>query len=232
MRRHTLKENLISAALGVVIALLLGVRLRPVYLAEQQERKEIEAEVIAEWKARDAEIEAQKKAELEAEDRDIVGTAAPAKNQKPEEVILTEAETLNIDDLEPKPVITEPVIDETELWHLAALIHAEVGCESEKSKYLCGAVVLNRVSSPYFANTIEEVIHEKGQYACTWDGGYERALKEYDEVSYQVALDLLTNGIPDWIPDTVVWQAEFKQGDGVFMKVDNTYYCYTNGVQD
>lgn len=61
MRRHTLKENLISAALGVVTALLLGVLLRPVYLAEQQERKEIEAEVVAEWKARDAEIEAQKK---------------------------------------------------------------------------------------------------------------------------------------------------------------------------
>lgn len=157
--------------------------------------------------------------ELEAAERNTVGASmAPTY----EEIELTEEIVEE----------TEPEVDETEVWHLAALIHAEVGNQSEQSKYLCGAVVLNRVSSPYFANTIDGVIYQEGQYQCTWNGGYDRALTEYDEVSYEVALDLLANGIPDWIPRTVVWQAEFKQGDGVFMQIGNTYYCYTNGVQD
>ena len=216
MKRYTLRDNLYSIALGIVIAIALAVLLRPVYVAEQEERKirqeELKAEILAQKKA-------ESRMELEAAERNTVGASmAPTY----EEIELTEEIVEE----------TEPEVDETEVWHLAALIHAEVGNQSEQSKYLCGAVVLNRVSSPYFANTIDGVIYQEGQYQCTWNGGYDRALTEYDEVSYEVALDLLANGIPDWIPRTVVWQAEFKQGDGVFMQIGNTYYCYTNGVQD
>lgn len=216
MKRYTLRDNLYSIALGIVIAIALAVLLRPVYVAEQEERKirqeELKAEILAQKKA-------ESRMELEAAERNTVGASmAPTY----EEIELTEEIVEE----------TEPEVDETEVWHLAALIHAEVGNQSEQSKYLCGAVVLNRVSSPYFANTIDGVIYQEGQYQCTWNGGYDRALTEYDEVSYEVALDLLANGIPDWIPGTVVWQAEFKQGDGVFMQIGNTYYCYTNGVQD
>lgn len=216
MKRYTLRDNLYSIALGIVIAIALAALLRPVYVAEQEERKihqeELKAEILAQKKA-------ESRMELEAAERNTVGASmAPTY----EEIELTEEIVEE----------TEPEVDETEVWHLAALIHAEVGNQSEQSKYLCGAVVLNRVSSPYFANTIDGVIYQEGQYQCTWNGGYDRALTEYDEVSYEVALDLLANGIPDWIPRTVVWQAEFKQGDGVFMQIDNTYYCYTNGVQD
>ena len=216
MKRYTLRDNLYSIALGIVIAIALAALLRPVYVAEQEERKihqeELKAEILAQKKA-------ESRMELEAAERNTVGASmAPTY----EEIELTE-ETVEE---------AEPEVDETEVWPLAALIHAEVGNQSEQSKYVCGAVVLNRVSSPYFANTIDEVIYQAGQYQCTWDGGYDRALTNYDEVSYEVALDLLANGIPDWIPRTVVWQAEFKQGDGVFMQIGNTYYCYTNGVQD
>jgi len=216
MKRYTLRDNLYSIALGIVIAIALAALLRPVYVAEQEERKihqeELKAEILAQKKA-------ESRMELEAAERNTVGASmAPTY----EEIELTEEIVEE----------TEPEVDETEVWHLAALIHAEVGNQSEQSKYLCGAVVLNRVSSPYFANTIDGVIYQEGQYQCTWNGGYDRALTEYDEVSYEVALDLLANGIPDWIPRTVVWQAEFKQGDGVFMQIGNTYYCYTNGVQD
>lgn len=216
MKRYTLRDNLYSLALGIVIAIALAALLRPVYVAEQEERKirqeELKAEILAQKKA-------ESRMELEAAERNTVGASmAPTY----EEIELTEEIVEE----------TEPEVDETEVWHLAALIHAEVGNQSEQSKYLCGAVALNRVSSPYFANTIDGVIYQEGQYQCTWNGGYDRALTEYDEVSYEVALDLLANGIPGWIPRTVVWQAEFKQGDGVFMQIGNTYYCYTNGVQD
>lgn len=219
MRRYTLRDNLYSAALGIVIALVLMVLLRPVYVAEQQERKKHQQEVIAELQ----EVE-----NVDVRPREPVIVEAAYT----QEIALAEAKQ-EVVKIKGEPArLEEPVVDETEVLHLAALIHAEVGNQSEESKYLCGAVVLNRMKSPYFADTLDGVIYQKGQYECTWNGGYDRALTEYDEVSYEVALDLLTNGVPDWIPDTVVWQAEFKQGDGVFKQIGNTYYCYTNGVQD
>jgi hypothetical protein len=89
--------------------------------------------------------------------------------------------------------------------------------------YGVGSVVLNRVASEYFPDTMYEVIYQKGQYACTWDGNIE---KEPNERAYKIAEDLLRNG--SVLPANVIFQAEFKQGDGVYSKVQNMYFCYKN----
>ena len=105
---------------------------------------------------------------------------------------------------------------------LARLITAEMGYDKEPEVYhLAGAVVWNRMKSDDFPDTLEEVIYQKGQYLCTWNGHIER---EPDPVAVDVANDLLLNGTQ--VPENVVFQAEFLQGSGVYEHINNTYFCY------
>ena len=121
------------------------------------------------------------------------------------------------------PISEKPVIDGNELEMLAHLIGGEAGSEwcEDKMLYYVGSVVLNRVKSPDFPNTLEGVIFQKGQYACTWDGNYNR---EPSERCYRIAEQLLTYG--SVLPDDVVYQAQFIQGSEVYAKVQNMYFCH------
>lgn len=69
---------------------------------------------------------------------------------------------------EPEPQITEQPIDEIEL--LARCIEAEAGTQSLLGKRLVADVILNRVASPAFPNTIAEVIYQEGQFAVVANG--------------------------------------------------------------
>ena len=62
---------------------------------------------------------------------------------------------------------------------------------------------------------------KKGQYQCTWNGHIER---EPDELAVTVANALLLDGT--YLPEDVVFQAEFKQGSEVYAYINNTYFCY------
>lgn len=125
------------------------------------------------------------------------------------------------------PIETETVadtmIDDNELEMLAHLLGGEAGADwcEDKMLYYVGSVVLNRVKSAYFPNTIKDVIFQKGQYSCTWDGNYYRTPSER---CYRIAEELLTYG--SLLPEDVVFQAEFEQGSGVYEKVQNMYFCY------
>jgi spore germination cell wall hydrolase CwlJ-like protein len=124
---------------------------------------------------------------------------------------------------EEPPEITQEVINEEELELLAHLLVGEAGSDwcSDEMIYYVGSVALNRVASKHFPDTLEEVIFAKGQYACTWDGNFNR---EPSERHYKIAEDLLLNG--SILPPDVVYQAEFKQGSGVYKKVQNMYFCH------
>lgn len=119
----------------------------------------------------------------------------------------------------------EKKIDKEQLELLAHLIHAEAEGESYKNKLYVGSVVLNRMKSKYYPDTMREVIYQDKplQYACTKDGRIEL---EPNKDSYKAAKELLKDGSK--LPDNVIFQAEFRQGDGLYCKVDNTYFCYKN----
>lgn len=119
--------------------------------------------------------------------------------------------------------VTTQQIPSDDLELLAHLINAEAGATycSDEMRYMVGAVALNRVASDDFPDTLEEVIYQKGQYACVTDGNFE---KEPTDACYEMAVDLLMNGVE--IPENVVFQAEFEQGDGVYKQIDNMYFCY------
>ncbi|MBR2701041.1 MAG: cell wall hydrolase [Erysipelotrichaceae bacterium] len=110
---------------------------------------------------------------------------------------------------------------EDDLYILSHVITGEAeGC-SRDMKLSVGSVVLNRVSDDRFPDTIAEVVFQPGQYACTWDGNYYR---EPSQDTIEIAAELLEDGTA--IDESVVWQAEFPQGVGVYDIIGNMYFCY------
>ena len=110
---------------------------------------------------------------------------------------------------------------EDDLYILSHVICGEAeGCGQDMKKAV-GSVVLNRVKDERFPNSIAEVVFQEGQYACTWDGNYYR---EPSQDTIDIAKDLLENGSA--IDSSVVWQAEFVQGVGVYDQIGNMYFCY------
>ena len=87
--------------------------------------------------------------------------------------------------------------------------------------YYTGAVVMNRVKSKDWPNTIESVLYQRGQYSTTT---LFYTIQLPDEV-YEMAEDILKNGTDD-VPDSVVFQAMRKQGKGTWKKVGTDYFCY------
>jgi len=72
------------------------------------------------------------------------------------------------------------VTDERET--LAKLVHAEAGGEPMAGKIAVASVVLNRVNSPEFPNTIHDVIYQPGQFTPAQNGMINNTP---DEVDYQ-----------------------------------------------
>ena len=122
---------------------------------------------------------------------------------------------------EDEEVYVEVDLDDLDL--LARLIFAEMGSNycSDKMQLYGGSVALNRVKHPDYPNTLREVVYQKGQYSCTWNGMIDY---EYNQRAYDCAKYLLQHG--SVLPENVVYQAQFKQGDGVYEKVQNMYFCY------
>lgn len=118
-------------------------------------------------------------------------------------------------------VENKPGYTEEDLEILTRVITGEAHTYSDEHQLAVGSVVLNRVKSDKFPNTIKEVVFQKGQYACTKDGNYYR---EPTKRNIENAKYLLENG--SVLPENCVYQAEFKQGSGVYKKIGRTYICY------
>lgn len=132
---------------------------------------------------------------------------------------------------EPEPVVEpEPPYSEEDLDLLARLITAEMGSEwvPDEVQLYVGSVPLNRMKSDAFpGETLYDVIYQESQYSPTWTGAINNTP---DERTIENAKKLLTNG--SVLPENVVFQANFKQGDGVYYEYydeilgTTTYFCY------
>lgn len=67
-----------------------------------------------------------------------------------------------------------------ELRLMSAIIFCEAGAESYTGKLAVGIVVMNRMRSKKFPNTVKGVIYDKGQFTPARSGALARALKLYD----------------------------------------------------
>ena len=71
--------------------------------------------------------------------------------------------------------LAEQPVDFDELQLLARVIYAEAGDRAYGEAYrMCvGEVALNRVASPEFPDTLEEVVYQRGQFVCTSEPEFE-----------------------------------------------------------
>lgn len=68
-----------------------------------------------------------------------------------------------------------------ELRYMTSIIYCEARGESYAGKKAVGIVVMNRIKSKKFPNSIKEVIYQRGQFSPVRNGSLNRALRLYDK---------------------------------------------------
>jgi hypothetical protein len=71
-------------------------------------------------------------------------------------------------------------ISESDLRYLSAIIWAEAGNQCEAGQQAVGIVVMNRVESEVYKDTIYDVINEPYQFSPVNNGSFNKALNRYD----------------------------------------------------
>ena len=114
-----------------------------------------------------------------------------------------------------------------DLYLLSRVIYSEAGSDwlSEEFRLCVGEVVLNRVASPEFPDTIYDVVYQKGQYSGVNTAKFASLKPGRDCVD--AALKLL-QGERLMVP-SVIYQSDYIQGELFSMYSDrrlgNTYFC-------
>lgn len=70
---------------------------------------------------------------------------------------------------------------ESELEALAKVVHAEAGNQDIIGRALVARVVMNRVESETFPDTIKDVVFQKNQFSTTFDGAFDKAEPTADD---------------------------------------------------
>ena len=134
----------------------------------------------------------------------------------------TEETTGSVVSTEPEKTYTDD-----DLFYLAAAVCREAGGESEEIQLLVANVVINRVNSSIYPDTIYGVLTDYRQYGMMWKYGVSFpswADQETINHCYDVARRILEG--ERVCPDNVLFQAEFEQGSGIYKQFDGFYFCY------
>ena len=123
-------------------------------------------------------------------------------------------------------------IDFEELWLLSKIIYAEAGCAwlGQDWRMAVGEVVLNRMASPEFPDTMREVLEQPGQYYGKNSAYFERLRPSAESV--EAALRLL-EGERVLSEPAVVFQSNYRLGGGVYLELrdralGSTYLCLSS----
>lgn len=134
--------------------------------------------------------------------------------------------------------ITATVVESTgytdeDLYYLAAAICMEAGGSSDEIHLLVGNVILNRVNSTIYPNSIYDVLTQYKQYGYMWRDGVSfpdwvksptSTNEAIIERCYKNAERLLSG--ERFCPENVLFQAEFVQGSGIYKEFPGFYFCY------
>lgn len=124
----------------------------------------------------------------------------------------------------------KPKYTQEDLDLLSRIIYAEAGCTwmPDWVQRMVGSVVLNRVASDVYPNTIREVIYQPGQYGPATNGSLMRTP---DARTIANARYLLENG--SVCPANVTGQSGAITGGGLYSSYTDSvlgttiYFCYT-----
>ena len=164
-------------------------------------------------------------------EKNAVSTVKAEKETLDNEILTTQytnyierhnANTIVDDDLKIK-YTTADEIYETVTYPLAKIIYAEGGNQNDEFQQNVGYVVLNRVESKYYPNTIEDVFFSSDAYAETSRDRYRN--NEVSEKAIENAKLVVEQYFNHEIPVSKarVFQAEFVQGVDLY-KINNTYF--------
>ena len=143
-------------------------------------------------------------------------------------------ETTSVPETSSSPQAEESVVadvqltySDDDLFYLAAAVCREAGGASEEVQLLVANVVINRVNSPIYPDTIYDVLTDYKQYGVMWKYGVsfpKWADEETIDHCYSIARRILSG--ERYCPDNVLFQAEFEQGAGIYKQFDGYYFCY------
>ena len=158
---------LISLLIGCILGALAGIG----HIRSVKNWEKVESEWVQEQIEADRAYEAEVAAERERWEQ------------------MEQAESFPVKELTEEDLAEENYWGELEL--LAAVVEAEAGNQDMTGKRLVVDVVLNRVDSPLFPDTITEVLEQPGQFTTMWNGavedaGYHMQQDDYDAVMMEV----------------------------------------------
>lgn len=88
--------------------------------------------------------------------------------------------------------VPESTVETNELVIFAAILECEAGSTNYDALLAVGTVIMNRVESPRYPNTIREVVYQSGQFSPTWNGSMNRVLQKGPAtLCYRVAQDAI-----------------------------------------
>lgn len=115
----------------------------------------------------------------------------------------------------------------------AFMAYHEVSGRNAMNTHAQVMTAINRQKSERFPNSIRKVITQRGQYACSksvmnrWIKGGDKYLEREDlDKCFRQVLLVLAGELIQEVPSNVVYAATGRQGSGVWMVIDGTYYCY------
>lgn len=153
------------------------------------------------------------KAEKETLDNEILTTQYTnyIERQKPDAV----------DDLKIKYTTSDEVY-KTVTYPLAKIIYAEGGNQNDEFQQNVGYVVLNRVESKYYPNSIEDVFFSSAYNEISRERYRNNEVSEKAIKNAKIVVEqYFNNAIP--VSPARVFQAEFKQGIDIY-QIGNTFF--------
>ena len=100
------------------------------------------------------------------------------------------SDSLNVDTTRPEALISgDEFYAEEDVYWLSRIIYAESGNQPLEGKIAVGNVVLNRVASPLFPNTVADVIYQPNQFAPAGSGHLSRTPNAESVVAAKLCLD-------------------------------------------
>lgn len=125
------------------------------------------------------------------------------------------------------------IFPDSDLEMMAIVIYREAGGDaaSNKTRIMVGNVVMNRVRSRHFPNTIYGVLTQRGQYAgvhgaVTWPS---RASNRWEKeaVKRAWACARRVQAGENYLPANVVYQSNYRNlGSGVYCVANDMYFNY------
>lgn len=111
-------------------------------------------------------------------------------------------------------------VSQADLDLMAAIIECEAGGESYEGKVGVGAVIMNRIRSSKFPNTLSEVIYQKGQFTPAASGKLASVLSRgASQACYDAARDVFAGA------NTIGDRLFFHAGGGRGLTIGNqTFY--------